>query len=135
PPCVADPPGEPSAANALAVRPDGGAVTAGWAERSGRRVVELVGFLRGGMLDPAFGTGGIADLAVGSGDSDANAIARLDDGRLLVAGQTGDRSVLLRFLQNGALDLTFGTGGMVFGPPVLHARSQCSPTARSSSQV
>ena len=111
----AAPPSEPSAANALAVRADGAVVTAGWAERGGRRVIELARF-QPGTLDPAFGNGGIADTPVGTGDAEASALVLLPDGRLLVAGRAGGRSALLRYLPTGALDLTFGTGGMVLGP-------------------
>lgn len=69
-----------------------------------------------GTLDTTFGSGGkaIADFA---GTSDYGyALATLPDGRFVVAGMTGTNIGLARFLANGSLDTSFGTGGRVVGP-------------------
>jgi len=106
-----------SGAAAIALEPGDVAVTAGWAQRGGRRVVELARFQRSGQLAPGFGTGGLVDTAVGDGDAEATAVVRLSDGRLLAAGDAGGAGVLLRYTAGGARDLTFGTGGLVVGQP------------------
>ena len=69
-----------------------------------------------GHLDTTFGTGGIFSLTdtTGSGSfNSANAVALQSDGKIVVAGQLGSRSALLRLNANGSLDTTFGSGGTV----------------------
>ncbi len=69
-----------------------------------------------GSLDPTFGTGGIFTFSTtsnGGGSNSASAIALQSDGKLVVAGQVGSRSGLLRLNTNGTLDTTFGTAGVV----------------------
>jgi len=67
------------------------------------------------VLDPTFGTGGkvTTDFA-GAGDG-AAAIAVQPDGKLVVAGVAtingNSAFALARYNSNGALDLSFGTGG------------------------
>lgn len=71
-----------------------------------------------GILDPTFGTGGIATTNI-SGVDIANAIAIQADGKIVIAGYSLDLiSSLLdfavaRYNPDGTLDLTFGTGGIV----------------------
>lgn len=69
-----------------------------------------------GSIDTSFG-GGIVTLPVGQGEDYGNAVAVQPDGKVLVAGasatNTGTVISLLRFLRDGGLDTTFGTGGRV----------------------
>lgn len=70
-----------------------------------------------GVLDPTFGVGGRVITNVGPRDG-ATAIAIQTDGKILAAGTTstplGESDFLLgRYLSNGALDTTFGNGGLV----------------------
>lgn len=73
-----------------------------------------------GDLDPTFGIGGKVSTPLGSGYSQANALIRQPDGRLVAAGRasTGDKSTLalVRYTADGRLDPTFGSGGMVTTP-------------------
>ncbi|MGQ0678911.1 MAG: hypothetical protein ACT4OM_04520 [Actinomycetota bacterium] len=79
----------------------------------------------GGDLDPTFGTGGsaIVNVAPGRGAAEfARSIVVQSDGKIVIAGQhestlTGAKAADLdmfaaRFLPSGALDTTFGTGGV-----------------------
>lgn len=70
-----------------------------------------------GALDPAFGSGGIVTSAIGSGGSEANAVAVQTNGKIILGGQTTVGSVgevaLARYDANGALDTSFGSGGKV----------------------
>jgi uncharacterized delta-60 repeat protein len=69
-----------------------------------------------GELDPTFGDGGrvVTDLG---GDDSAGGMAIQRDGRIVVAGQrVAGRSggfVVARYLSDGSLDPSFGTGGSV----------------------
>lgn len=72
-----------------------------------------------GSLDMSFGVGGIAQANVGfAGFDDARAVARQEDGKILIAGQSvgmgGGFSTdfaVARYNPDGSLDTTFGTGG------------------------
>ncbi len=113
-------PGSVDAANDVLVQPDGAIVAAGWSTPSGGTGdFALVRYVANGALDPSFGTGGKVTTDVsGSGQDDiATALARQSDGKLVVVGLSGSgfnyRFAAVRYLANGTLDSTFGTGGKV----------------------
>ena len=62
-----------------------------------------------GDLDPTFGAGGKVTTFVGNSNSDANAAAVQADGKIVVAGIP----LLVRYNNDGSLDTTFGTNGIV----------------------
>ncbi len=75
-----------------------------------------------GTPDPAFGTGGsvLHQFGVAAGtahpDSSLRDLALAPDGKIVVGGEAGDaagkaETLVARFLPNGTLDPTFGTGG------------------------
>jgi uncharacterized delta-60 repeat protein len=75
-----------------------------------------------GMLDPSFGNGGlvVTDFSPGPGPSydGASSLVVLPDGRAVAAGRAGDvkppgAMAAARYLPSGALDTTFGPGGLV----------------------
>src|SRR4030095_7697746 len=78
----------------------------------------LVGYTASGTLDSTFGNGGFVttDFA-GASDDIAYAMATQSDGKLIVAGRTGDYPqndfALARYSSDGQLDQTFGVGGKV----------------------
>ena len=73
----------------------------------------LRAYAAAGDLDPTFGNGGKVTTDFGGSDV-ANALAIQPDGKIVVAGNTSDLSlVLARYNGNGSLDTTFGTGGSV----------------------
>lgn len=79
-----------------------------------------LGFAASG-LDPDFGNGGTV-VTDGSGQSSANAVAIQGDGRIVVAGNSGDNSAIARYASNGTIELGFGSEGTGieianFGPP------------------
>jgi uncharacterized delta-60 repeat protein len=71
-------------------------------------------------LDLTFGTGGIVTTPIGSGNDYGRSVAIQTDGKLVVAGYSNNGTnsdfALVRYTTNGALDLTFGTGGIVTTP-------------------
>ena len=79
--------------------------------------VALARYDADGDLDPTFGTGGLVVTPVGTGHDFALALALLDDGRMAVAGHAAiggsDDFMVLRYLDDGSLDPSFGTGGKV----------------------
>jgi len=104
-----DPFGE---ALAVAVRPDGSVVAAGWAAGN----FSVARYSRDGVLDPAFGVGGQASADFGGIDV-ASSLALQSDGKVVVAGSSFSPQnwdfILARFRVDGVLDSTFGVGGKV----------------------
>jgi uncharacterized delta-60 repeat protein len=68
-------------------------------------------------LDPTFGNGGKVWLDVGTWHNEAYAVAVQPDGKIIVAGNNRntdpDAIVMARYTISGALDTTFGNGGVV----------------------
>lgn len=79
-----------------------------------------------GSLDPTFGTGGIVltNLGLDAGGSPIQAVPSdavlLANGDLVVAGYFG----LVRYLPNGRLDTTFGSGGLARLPSTVNGSFQ-----------
>ena len=73
-----------------------------------------------GSLDTSYGTGGIVITPLVSGQDRINAVALQPDGKILFAGScrgvTYSDFCALRYLANGSLDATFGSGGRVITP-------------------
>ncbi len=69
-----------------------------------------------GALDTTFGTGGKVITPIGNGNDSPFAAAVQTDGKIVVAGTYagpgGNDFVVVRYLATGALDPSFGTGGI-----------------------
>ncbi len=97
---------------ALASQFDGKIVLVG--EAAGK--FALARYDSGGALDDGFGTGGIVTTAISSGYDEARGVAVQPDGKIVVTGPAGVHRpdfALARYDSGGALDDTFGTGGIV----------------------
>lgn len=110
--------GRASAADAVAVQPDGRIVTAGNVqEADGTAEVALSRYRPDGSPDASFGAAGMTVTAVGGPGQYATASALVIDGRgrIVAAGSTGSRRsgdfALARYTADGVLDPTFGSGG------------------------
>ena len=68
-----------------------------------------------GHLDASFGNGvaGIFSFSQSGSATFSTGVGLQSDGKIVVAGQIGARSGLLRLTTKGQLDSTFGTGGVV----------------------
>ncbi|MCH9674709.1 MAG: DUF4347 domain-containing protein, partial [Gammaproteobacteria bacterium] len=66
-----------------------------------------------GTLDGGFGTSGVTTLTAGSYE-EATAVAVQSDGSIVLVGEHGDDSVIIRFTSSGIVDGGFGTSGNVF---------------------
>ena len=102
--------------NAVVLQPDGKLVVGGF------HLVDhfmLVRYLPDGTLDPTFGSGGRVTTDFGT-SSGVTALVLQPDGKLVAAGGIVIDSgtpptdfMLARYLPDGSLDVTFGTGGQV----------------------
>jgi uncharacterized delta-60 repeat protein len=105
-------------AYAMAVQPDGKIVLAGHTRTPlGAYDFAAARYNADGSLDTSFGTGGKFVADFGGAFDQATAVAVLPDGRVLLAGTaTFDdyaRFAMVRLTADGALDASFGAGGMV----------------------
>lgn len=103
-------------ARAVLRQPDGKLLLAGYARIGANNDFAVVRYDEDGTLDPTFGTGGIATTPIGAGNDNGFAAALQPDGKIVVAGYATLASLdfaVVRFNDDGTLDGTFGTGGIV----------------------
>lgn len=104
---------------AALVQPDGKTVAVGTTSTyAGFETIRLNG---DGSLDQSFGSGGVARTPIGSALGDESIAVTLDGTRIVVAGDADSGTghgdfALVRYLSDGQLDPTFGTGGIVVTP-------------------
>lgn len=102
----------------VAVQADGKIVAAGRTHTPASYYdIALVRYHSNGTLDSSFGTGGKVITGIGPGSyEDCVGVKVLRDGKMVVVGTTnsgtGPGIIVLRYNPDGALDSTFGTGGM-----------------------
>jgi len=106
----------------IAMQPDGSIVLVGTIDRFNEwdtQDMALVRLLPDGSLDPTFGDDGEARIDLGDAES-GHGLALQPDGKILVAGDTlvpYDRdAIVVRTTSTGALDSSFGAGGVVHIP-------------------
>ncbi|MET0752072.1 MAG: FG-GAP-like repeat-containing protein [Pyrinomonadaceae bacterium] len=110
----------------VAVQPDGKIVLAGYARTNG------MGFGNSGLMlarlnpdgstDASFSGGNIVIHDLSATMDRATDIALQGDGKILVSGTRADSTAIAaRFDSTGALDATFGKGGVVLLPPARNA--------------
>src|SRR3954453_9737910 len=101
-------------ATAVEALPDGRAYVAAWDSLD----FSLARLTFDGDLDPTFGTGGKAHvhLSNSSQQDQANDMVVQPDGKIVVGGSSGIDFGLVRYLPDGTLDPSFGTGGIVHTP-------------------
>ena len=103
---------------AVVIQNDGKIVAAGGAYTGTTWDFALTRYLPNGTLDSSFGIGGKVTTHFPGGNSFINTIALQPNGRILVAGQartaaTNFDFALARYTKSGALDQSFGVGGLV----------------------
>jgi len=109
---------QPTAVTAL---PDGRVLAAGSVSRNGFAFPALIRYLADGSVDTSYGTDGRVFPALSAATYAARlaGLVRQPNGRVVLAleGATTDGSpppALVRLLPSGALDSSFGTGGVVY---------------------
>ncbi len=107
---------------ALALQPDGKIIAAGFAGRGDPvSYFALARYNVDGSLDPTFGSGGKVTTNFSGNEDAATGVALQPDGNILVAGVVAlgssppfsYDSAVARYLPDGTLDPSFGTGGYV----------------------
>jgi uncharacterized delta-60 repeat protein len=106
-------------ASAIAQQPDGKILVAGLTGGD----FALIRYKSNGGLDTTFGVGGKVTTDFGSGTQpsgsefeQARAIVIQPDGKIIAAGNSYTALVAARYLPDGSLDSTFGSGGKAFAP-------------------
>ena len=109
----------------IAVQADGKIIAAGRAGNGTDQDIALARYNADGSLDNSFSGDGLLVAPVGPGNDEAIGVAVQPDGRILIAGYSGngtdDHITLERFNADGTLDGTFGNGGGVttsYGPEI-----------------
>jgi uncharacterized delta-60 repeat protein len=114
--------GDISEAYAMVRQSDGKLVVGGYVQRAGHTTFLLIRYLGNGTIDPTFGTDGIVETnAVPPRSTRVKALLSQPDGSLVAVGMAtilnywdgGGDVVLARYQPDGALDPTFGSGGIV----------------------
>jgi uncharacterized delta-60 repeat protein len=100
-------------ASDVAVQRDGKIVAVG----RGSQDFALARYRPGGSLDATFGVGGRVLTAFQPGSNDvASAVLLQADGKIVAGGSSASEFALARYLTDGALDPSFGSGGRVITP-------------------
>lgn len=104
--------------NAIVLESNGRIVLAGYSSTTQGHDFSLAGYNPDGTLDTTFGNGGfMATDFAGATDDIAYAMAMQRDGKLVVAGRTGQYPefdfAVARYSSDGQPDQAFGTGGKV----------------------
>lgn len=87
--------------------------------QTGPLAFAAVRLLPSGALDPAFGSGGIAEVPIGN-EAIANAVAIQPDGKIVLGGTAllvHNQFAAVRLNSDGSLDTSFGNGGITTLPP------------------
>ena len=97
----------------VAVQSDGKIVVSGVSDSYYNRRVAVTRHLPNGQLDPTFGSGGkvATPLGLSSQEIGGNVVLQ-SDGRLVVATTAFGLIGLIRYLEDGSLDDSFGEGGI-----------------------
>ncbi|HEV7394868.1 MAG TPA: delta-60 repeat domain-containing protein, partial [Pyrinomonadaceae bacterium] len=111
--------GEHDGVGDMVLQSDGRLVVAGSVLAPGGGGIDLglARYLSDGSLDPNFGSSGKVATHLSGRISGASGMVLQPDGKLVIAGQTGESTrsdiAVVRYNNNGSLDTSFGNGGQV----------------------
>ena len=102
----------------IALQGNGRIVLAGYSDTTQDHDFSLIGYTSNGTVDSTFGNGGFMTTDFSRATDDiAYAMTAQSDGKLVVAGRTGEYPqndfAVARYSSDGQLDQTFGVGGKV----------------------
>jgi len=105
----------------VVVQPDGKIVVAGYSSVGNMDDEFALARLNpDGSLDTSFGQGGKVESDFEGNETTISAITLQADGKIVAAGRTetqeGDLFVIARYLADGSLDTSFGSGGVQYTP-------------------
>ena len=91
------------------------------------------------ILDETFSNDGMITTDLGSNGGQGNAMLVLSDGGFFVAGEAksyeGSRFALLKYLENGTLDGSFGAGGVALAPFAIGPSGATSMALRPDGRI
>src|SRR5262245_5257577 len=119
----------------VALQSDGKAIAVGrtWKGRGQETQLTVLRIGTDGSIDLSFGTDGFAQFPEGAG---AHSVTIDTDGRIVVAGTNDDSQLMVvRLLDTGALDTTFGSGGIFLGPTSESTQNRIVPAAGGGYRV
>lgn len=105
----------------VVVQADGKIIVAGTAYNGSNGCdFALARYNTNGALDSTFGNGGRLTTSLSSNGDEGNSVALQSDGKIVVAGYADNGSngldfALVRYNNNGVLDATFGSSGVLIG--------------------
>lgn len=106
--------GEDGFGNSVLIQPDGKIVVAGTSSNdNGSSRIAVVRYTSVGNLDNSFGPNGIVKTFIGDGFASGKSVALQTDGKLVVAGYDDWDFALVRYNEDGSLDATFDSDGIV----------------------
>lgn len=101
----------------LAVQPDGKIIGAASSNEAGNFDFGAFRLNPDGSLDSSFGVNGVVTTNVSAGSDNVKDVVLQPDGKILLFGYThftgGSQPNIVRYTANGALDNSFGSGGIV----------------------
>jgi uncharacterized delta-60 repeat protein len=116
---------------AVVLQPDGKIVVAG----SSNGDFALARYNADGTLDATFGSGGLVTTDFG-GEDEAVSIQIQPDGKLVVAGDSGEQHAFARYNVDGSLDVGFGASGkQIVGPSASTAYSTAGALILSDGKI
>ena len=110
--------GANSQARSVIIQSDGKIIAVGTTNtKETNKNIAIARYTKNGVLDTSFGVNGINSVSIGALDDYAYSAALQRDGRIVIAAHTNNGSnfdvALLQFTENGLLDMSFGTDGIV----------------------
>lgn len=103
-------------ARSIAIQTDGKILVTGYTVDNITVLIAVLRYNMDGTLDRSFDTDGVVTTGFGTGEDFGSAVAIQADGKVVVAGATDNDAALVRYTADGALDLTFGSAGLVTNP-------------------
>jgi uncharacterized delta-60 repeat protein len=108
---------ENDVAYSVNVQSDGKIIVAGYTDNGTDYDIFVIRYNSNGTMDNTFGNNGIIITQVGSSDEIAYSVKVQSDGKILTAGYSSNGNdndfAVIRYNENGSLDNTFGTNGIV----------------------
>jgi uncharacterized delta-60 repeat protein len=96
-------------ANAIEIQPDGNILICG---KSGNNFI-VARYTSSGALDNTFGSSGVTLTLLDATNNVANALKLQSDGKIIVSGQAGSGTGVVRYTSNGLIDSAFGVNGLI----------------------
>ncbi len=128
-----------SAANSVAIQPDGKIVAAGYSFNGTSYLFAVVRYNTNGTLDTSFNGTGIVTTAIGSSIDIARSVTIQPDGPIIAAGYsfngTNYNFAIVRYLNDGTLDTSFNGTGKVTTPVGTSSSAAASVALQSDGKI